>query len=436
MDPFTLSRRLAVVAERYRSFSESLPAQEAIHHPFGHEMFPGQSHFNWAETLPESDPMRAPLLRWIYFLADARINVPAVSHDADLEYRVKHPTTYPVRDMLTLSELRREALLAKRGSAKEFWRARSEFEGHLSEHRTALAARKHEVAERMGGIDLRKFWSPLEEGASVRVLAQRVLEETDEAAEHLLGRGWSEFVEGGLARGATSGWPARLASDVLYELLFEKELYRGVNLDLGALPERLCPASFPRAAANLGRSLSRALVARDLPFVLSFDPHEGSHEELGSLIMLWVTSPAFLSRKLKLSRKEVSEMGRILESARLAHLRLSAARAWLVDCLQEGKASILNEFSRVAFLLCREELPDTAALARFRVPENAATRFMALLSAVVLESEFTRDYDEDWYLNPRAGEDLRERGRRLLTRHFSEERGEEGLKLCKLRFFA
>jgi hypothetical protein len=433
LDPFTLSRRLSGVADRYRAFSHSLSEHEAIHHPFGRDLFPGLSHFRWAQALPESDPMRVPLLRWIYFLADARINVSARSYEADLEYREKHPVTQPVSGKLSLSELRREALLAKRGSAADFWRARAQFEGKLSAHRLAFTARKQEIAERMGGTVLHQFWSPFEESGDVRALAQRVLTETDEAAEHFLGRGWSEFVEGGLARAAAAGWPARLAPDVLYELFHEKELYQSVTIDLGALPERICPASYLRAAARLGYELSRALVAQDLPFVLSFDPHGGSHEELGALFLLWVVSPAFHSKKLKLSRQEAGEMTRALAPAVLAHVRLTAARALVEGALQESETRIVDECRRVMFALCREELPDSAALARFRVPDNAATRLAALLSAFSWEAELVQEYDEDWYLNPRAGQDLRERGRRLVSRHFSIERCERGLETYKSR---
>lgn len=428
LDPIQLSRQLAAVSERYVSFRRALKFGPATLHPFLGE-FPGRTHLRFVQDLPEGDPLRSQLLRWTYFLLDARIQVPWESAEADLLYRRRHYIKEPLEGHFTLAELSSLALDGRKGSPALWWRQRARFESELSDHRKQLFLRREEVAERAQFGDVGAFYNPLTDGARPTELAELVLRQTRDEAESQWESGFAAFVETAQAKEASEGWPARLAPDSLRELFFESVLFRGVEVKLAFLPARHNPMSFVRAAASLGAHLNHRLAPRDLPFVIAHDPHELPDLRFGELFALWAMSGPFLRRRLKLSSSKTYEALRAIRRAHVCHLRLLALKV-LVRDLARSRA-LTEKWGALTFAFCREELPPSSALARFEVPENSAARLVAHLSALGAAHELRHRYDEDWYENPRAQEELRDEARRPAFSQVSRPACEGGLEIFR-----
>src|SRR5690606_28369295 len=135
---------------------------------------------------------------------------------------------------------------------------------------------------------------------SLEHLALRLLSQTNAAARELHASSWSSMIECSMAREAADGWPARLAPDTMRALLGQRELFLGLNLAPGPLPERWAPASFVRAGARVGRALSRALSPADVPFVIARDPDDFVGHRNGELFSGWMVGLPFLVRALGL----------------------------------------------------------------------------------------------------------------------------------------
>ncbi len=429
LDPLRLSRELEAVFERYRVFRRGLAHGPATVDPFLGKEFPGKRHYHFVQDLPEVDPLRPALLRWLRFLIDARIHVPWESHEAHLLHRDLHYVKEPRDGRFSLFDMTTFALDGSQGAPSAWWQQRARFEKKLSDHRAQLFLRREEVAERLGVKDAAEFFNPLERGASPTELARGVLSITQDAVQSQWEGGFAPLVEAGLSRAATEGWPARLAPDTLRDLFGAGQLFRGVNLRLGALPPRLNPASFVRAAAHLGRALSEALSARDLPFVVAREPHDLPGLLWGELFALWSTSFAFLRTRLSQSPSQARDTLRVLRGARIVHARFLAARVLARESARSpGSAEKWLEMTHV---FCREELPPSSSLARFNVGVESPAHLAAHLAALRWEQELVEEYDEDWYENPRAQEELREVAREPALVRLPLARCEEGLALLR-----
>src|SRR5690606_3388803 len=163
----------------------------------------------------------------------------------------RHPIREPREGEFTLAEMTRAALAGPHGP--HWQRARLGAVPKLAAHRVVLWQRRQEIAERMGL-------------SSPDALEPPYTGVYDDAER------WVAHVESGLARGASEGWPARMAADTFFDLLGQRDWFRGVNLQPGPLPERLAPASFLRAFARLGAAWQGAFVPSGRPFALSEDP--------------------------------------------------------------------------------------------------------------------------------------------------------------------
>lgn len=416
-DPFRLSAELENVALRYEAFQRELAHRAPRLDPFGGKEFPGLGVKTLVQALDERDPLRAPLMRWVVHLTTARVLLPWDLHDRELLSEEKHILEQPAQERLSLKEVRARAMSADGTQGESWWRNVSALEPRLSAHRIGRAGHAQEVSRRLGFNEVAKFWDPLfpsdaaaeadSEAQSLVALAEQLLAETDDVADNAWQKGWPAFFEAGLATEAADGWPARLAPDTLRRLLGEKELFRGLILEPGPLPERLYPVSFLRAAAQIGRALCRALEPRDLPFVVRRDAHDLRGHQVASLFCLWSQSAPFLMQRLGQSRILAKQDARSLTRALVVHARLSAVRLILCHALSRGEDAIRGTFQELSLRLLGTELEAESALARFRVRHDEQARFVGLLSALARYESLKETYNEDWYLNPRAQEDLR-----------------------------
>jgi len=406
-DPFRLSVELGRIDERIRA--ARLSGRERGADPFSFREFPGKSTLEAVQELPDYDPLRPALIRYIVRLTDERIHQPWQDEDRRLQ-GTKHPVREPVEDALNLVEIRSAALGADANLADSWWRSYQRAERALSEHRILRFERRRQVHERLGVSEPFSFWDPVtpgEDQPTLPELAGRFLRATNDAAETQWGQGWGAIVRAALGTKSPEGWPARLAPDTLRELFSAPELFRGISVEPGRLPARLAPASFSRAGARIGRSLARVLRSRDVPHVIAHDAYDLGEFEMAELVIAWSLCSAFRQRRLGLSRREVLESRRHYASARLAHARLAALRLLMMHAASRGRAALREEFGGISVQGLGMELDASAPLARLDARLDEPLRFSACLSAAAKEFELIQEYDEDWWDNPRAQEQIR-----------------------------
>src|SRR5690606_19547663 len=143
--------------------------------------------------------------------------------------------------------------------------------------------------------------------------------------------------------------------------------------------------------------------------VMTCDVEDLRGHTIGQLFLLWTMSAPFLRRKLGLSRALTESSMRALTRALLAHVRLSAARLILLESAVQGSEALRARFCELSSVLVAEELSGNSALARFRVRADERARFAGLLAAFEMFRELCETYNDDWFDNPRAQEDLRAR---------------------------
>ncbi len=403
LDPLSVDRELAESAGRALRFRRALSRGRAQgKDPFATERM-GKTLFDTLRGLHESDPLRPELLRWVFALAELRIDLPWLARESELEWHETHPLREPREGELTLAEMTRGALS---GAESERWHAARERSAtRLGAHRIALWERRHELAVRMGLSDFDAL-EPFE--AVARAEALPFLRSTTTLARELTPPGFAAFVEASMGRAASQSWPARLAPDTLAPLLGHADLLRSLVLDVPELPERFAPTSFVRAMYAVGHAFSRALAPKDQPFVIAHDRGELAAHTHGALFASLSFSHAFLRKQLGLSGEELGRHRRSLSLALLSSVRLAAVRPELrAAALRSGMTVRERHAELMTELVGREPSPDSA-LGLFRLETLEGARLAAWFLAALRHDQLVNEHDEDWFRSPRAIEQLRE----------------------------
>jgi hypothetical protein len=402
-EPLSVDRELRQTAERWERWHRALAAGHGFDRdPFGGERM-GKTLFAEVRDLPEHDPLRGELMRWVFRFAEQRINGPWFVREAELEHVSEHPVREPVEGSFTLRAMTRAAL---RGQDGALWHAaRERSAGGLGAHRAAFWERRHELSVRIG---LPSFFA-LEPLVPLAVSeATALLSATDDAARELVPQGMSGFVETALARGAAEGWPARLAPDTLGPLLGHVDWLRSLPIEAPTLPDRLAPASFARALGHLGEAWARAMAPRDQPFVIARDVAGLFTHTQGALFASLVREPVYLRRQLALTGAATASHTRALSIATLCWVRLAAARCLLASWAPAGGPELIDRQAELMARLIGRELPRDTTLGLIRLRTNEAQRFAAHLLAATRREDLLSAHDEDWFRSPRAIEQVRE----------------------------
>lgn len=239
--------------------------------------------------------------------------------------------------------------------------------------------------------------------AGLRAAARGFLRATDDLARderkravRLAGERWPLALDVALARGATDGWPTRLAPRFVLEAL--PQWTPGLRLPPFAVPEAHGGASFARAFGAFGAALRRACAPRALPFVLRVPAVFVDAERWGFLFAALLASVPFGVRRLGLPQRIATGQARAFASAFLIEARRVAAKL----VVGEGE-----DAAELADAVWAE--PHAAASWFLEPAHDDAARALALFGAAPLAVELRQRHDEDWFANPRAVVDLRGR---------------------------
>ena len=375
--------------------------------------------FQHLRGLVPSDPLARPLSRWVYRLSEQRVNRALIA-GASHAWRVEqHPLDAPEQGRFTLADLMKRALTdsSRRGAWLSALFASA---GELSERGSLLWLRRAELAERAGlsSPDEIELVCP-----AVLELAEQWLSRTRDLAESELPRRDLEgLIDFALGQEAREGWPARISPRALEQLFSRSRLLDGLDLEPGRLPNTLAPASFMRALRRVGAAFSEATAPRRQPFALAHDPYGLRRCELGALFALLPVLPAFERSVLGLGRERARQQVRALAFSLLIESRLLALKVLLRPAALAGRSALGEALEAGIERAFGAGVGDVLPHAFVRLRVDDSQRFAGSLRAPARHESLLREHDEDWFLNPRATDQLRSEA--ALTPGFEIERKE------------
>ncbi|MCA9632203.1 MAG: hypothetical protein KC766_31335 [Myxococcales bacterium] len=411
LDPLKLDRTLRRTATEWVRWSRRLrDGQVAPLAAFELQRWAlGKSCFGQLRELHEADPLRGPLLRWVYRLADARINQGALLEQTH-ELRVKRQRVQSENEEISLAALKHRALrppgaLAERlGRRAALLEALSRHGNHYRAVTATLWQRRLEIARRMGLESPDEIELPTPESAA---LAHAWLERTQDAWRSLSCESLSHAIEVSLDVRDDHGWPARINAQSLRRLLDEGDLFRSLELDPGPLPAALGGASFLRAMARVGAAWHDAASPRDQPFVVAFDPYGLRRRSVGARFALLALNPDYVRRRLDLSGPRLAQHLRCTAQSLLCESRVAALRVLLRAPAMHTSERFTQTFEEHARRTLGAGVDPRLCGPLIELHPDDAQRFVAPALAAVEIDRLRDAHDEDWYRNPRGIEQLR-----------------------------
>lgn len=409
LDPLKVDREIAEAARALSRDARALRTGQADpSNPFfSQRLVATRTAFHAVSHLSMQDPLREPLRRWIYRLAEHRIDRAVMVRAAHERYVEEHVISEPLRTKIPLSRMMERALSEPRRARAwldSFLRSSEKLGGAES----VLWERRREVASRMGLSGPDEIEAP---GTSGVKAAHAFIDRTTDALAGVVGSDVENWLHVGLGREAREGFPRHLLPRTILDFFRGTDLFRSVDLDPGRLPLPFAPASFVRALLRVGAAWVDATAPRDQPFVIAHDPYGLRRRTIGALFGLLPAAAPFARRALGVDASRMSSHLRALSGLLLVGTRLAALRVVLRSHALEGRRSLQEAYEEETRRVLLTPLPGTAAGALIRLHVDDVQRFAGILLASALAERLREEHDEDWYRNPRAIERLRDDAR-------------------------
>jgi hypothetical protein len=400
LSPFELDRELSRVVPQARAAYRALRAGREV-------TLAVPDVLRDAETLErvatdESDPIAAPLVRWLYWLELMRRALPLEGERVRRYRAQRHALDKPLSGHFSWRELLGHALRdpARRPELLDVMFERGD---DLRDAGTRLFELRAGLPS-FGGRSRATLELP---NPDIAERARRFLSDSADAAGSLELSSLSDVLARGLAHEAADGWPRQLSLRSLHDLLGSADWLSGLRIDLGDLPAPLSAASFARGLLRLGAAWCEALAPTEQPFSIAHDPFGLARATHGALFGGLTCSAAFLKRRLGLGKERAVSHARALSQSALLFARLLALRVLLAEPALAGPRSLAEAFSEHATTTLGFEPRAGAAGLLFRPRLGDAQRLAGVFLAASRESELAEEHDDDWFRNPRAIEQLR-----------------------------
>lgn len=392
------------LTERYRLALRVDPLAADPSGPFiGVPIVTTRAGFAKIRELPEGLPLRDPLLRWAFRLAEARVNAEFEQHLA-VAWRsevivLESPRPVHTTRANLLMQVVRDA------PARGVWLQLLSDQLHgMTESTSLLWQRRVELAKRAGFENLAAATGAvprLEEHVS-RWLQQFKANTSDSQQHGLIGH-----FETALASSASQGWPAHLTAQSVASLLGPRDWLRRTVRE-PRWPQLIGPTSFMRALFELGRELAFAWAASTHPFVMAHSAGGQAQHRLGYLLASLPLNVEWQKRALGLRNDQAHEQVRILANALMCHA------AWLCIKVRLAQAAGIsaNEL-RLAYVqdpieTFGLELSKAFAGQLPRLDFDDVHRLVGFWFALSDHARLRDTFDSDWFRNPRAIETLLE----------------------------
>ena len=407
LDPIQLSRELGRIEDAAFHWRHRLRVEPlAQDNPFiSHRHLLCKHQFEQlVEGLPAEDPLRLPLLRWTFRLMQERVHHAWITLSHQRRYGDKHPLTQPVRTKQTLAEMLAH-LLSDVPERREPWLDTFAEQGQLAfEAEATLWQRRAEMTRRLGHAHPDEFESPTEDAYAI---AWATLDETEECARHALRGERLAWLRSALEPIETLRFPAHLNERTLAGWFRQTRFLEDLRLPPWPLPAPIAPASFVRALDELGQAWRRAAAPAQQPFVIARDPYGLDESRYGFALAQLVLSPAFLQRHLDCTRNQTRDARRKLAHVYLIELRVRALKVLLRQPALEGAAAWTEHHQELTSRALGRELPAGTTALLPRLDPRDPQRLLGALQGAALHQRLREVYDEDWYRNPRAVDQLR-----------------------------
>lgn len=409
LDPLRLDREIARLAAAVRRWRRRLCSGGGLDDdPFiGGRIIASRSAFRAVSELSETDPLRAPLLGWVYRLAEQRIDGNALIAVAVAAKHTEHVVSEPERVKTSLSAILGRALAEP--ARRSGWLAAFEQSCEpLADAVSLLWERRQEVASRMGLSSPDVVESP---GGNVVGAASAWLDRTADLFDGPSRVSLAEVIGAALGEKAREGWPRTLTPWTLLDFFRGSDLFRNVDLDPGELPRPVAPASFLRALSQVGAAWVDATAPKDQPFVIAHDPYGLRRRTMGALFGALPATTPFARRALGLGGARLAEHHRALGLVLLVESRAAALRVVCREAALRGRSAFREAFEEQLARAFRVGTRPAMAGALFRLHADDLQRFAGLMLAFALAARLRERHEEDWYRNPRAVEQLRDEAR-------------------------
>ncbi|HLV68994.1 MAG TPA: hypothetical protein VKY73_24425 [Polyangiaceae bacterium] len=402
VDPFALDRSLARFASQHRRFVTALEFGDARDHAF--ELLPagidGELLAELSRAAP-TDPFAAAAARWTAFLLTEHAAIAERRAAARALYREPCVVNRPEQARLTRVDLRARALAD--AARRDAWLdAFTRVAEPLSARRFALFERLSEARSVLSVPS-----SPsAEHTRAVLEAGERFVTQTRDALHELRVTTLASFIDRGLGRDVSAEWPVRLTPRRFADWFHEGGWLRGLSPEVESLPGVLGASSVLRGLFRFGKALHDAGSRHGVPFVLARDPEERRARLFGALFALLPLERPFAERRLAVSRTRYPEYARGLLRVVSLAARCAVLRAHLAATAERGAGAYRSVFEESIPAMLGFELPPVLAGALF-VDEHGVASLEALFRAMGKAAALIETYDEDWFRNPRAVEELR-----------------------------
>lgn len=376
---------------------------DASHPLAAYRSITGQTLFRHLTGLPDNDPLRVPLRRWVYRLAEQRIDQPTLSALDHARHDARHHPDAPGQQAVSFATLLTRAL----GDAprREPWtRVLVEDAPPISARSVELWQRRRELARRMGLDHPAQIEAPLPD---VVATADSLAHTTRQRVRELGLGSLAGYYERAIGADVPGQWPARLSTQRLFDYFRDGDLLRSLSLTTARMPSSVGAASFCRALGLVGGAWFEAIAPENQPFVIAHDPYGLGRHEAAALFALLPLNARFAQRHLDLAATAVPDFQRQLAQIWLLDLALAAFRVRLRRSALTSERSFRESFSELANSDLTLSLPEQAAGALFPLGVEDEQALLGRLLAVERVERLIEAHDEDWFRNPRAIEQLR-----------------------------
>jgi hypothetical protein len=389
----------------------------------------GLDLFRRIGEMPASDPLKEPLRRWVYRLAEQRINQETSNAIARERAKPHRAPDAPARRAVSFEHMLTQAL----GDAprREPWtRLLLQHAPPISERSVELWQRRREIARRMGLAHPGEIEAPLPDAASI---AEAVANATRERVRELGLGSLAGFFEAAIGADVPGAWPARLTPARMLDYFRDSDLLRSLELRVAPLPASLGAASFCRALGQLGGAWFEALAPHDQPFVVAHDPYGLGRHEAAALFSLLPLNARFARRYLDLSPHALPDVQRRLAQLWLLDLATAALRVRLRKPALESERAFREAFAELAHADLGLSLPPQTAGALMALGVEDEQALVGRLAALTRAEQLVEAHDEDWFRNPRAVEQLRAEAHLPPVVQADPERTQRSLALTQKR---
>jgi hypothetical protein len=421
-NPVELDRQLARAFASWRAWRlrRRDPSQESDDedNPLGiFRTVTGQSLFRGIGELPEHDPLRAPMRRWVYRLAEQRINHDVLTRLTQERRLIRHPSDAPRQAGLSSEEMLKRSLTD--APRRDLWmRLFLECSRPVSEVTVELWQRRSEIARRLGLSTPASIESP---AANVHELAVELAATLRDRVRELELRSPADYLEKALGQDIAGNWPGRLSPQRMLDFFRDGALLSSLDLRAPPLPEALGAASFCRALGILGAAWLEALAPTDQPFVIAHDPYGLQRHAAGALFSLLPLNARFLTRHLEVGTYAVADVQRRLAQLWLLELAVTAFRVQLRPYALGREQGFREAFHELGHRDLDLTLPREVTGALFSPGIEDEQHLAGLLMAAQRAEQLLETHDEDWFRNPRAIEQLRAEAHQPPVAHVAPE---------------